>query len=164
MYKKILVPLDGSPRAEAILPHAERLARCTGAEIILLRVFKVDFTHVDYYGHDPEFYDTLRENCILDAAAYLARVQESAFEGLKTTPFIEEGYVVDMIWSVAARENVDLIAMSSHGRSGLSQVIFGSTASGVLRRADRPLLLIRSQEQHELRQEEEDSAVAAPTA
>jgi nucleotide-binding universal stress UspA family protein len=163
MYKKILVPLDGSPRAEAILPHVEKLARCTGAEIVLLRVFKVDFTHVDYFGHDPEFYDTLRENCILDATEYLAQVQqEAAFEGLKVTPCIEEGYVVDLILSVAARENVDMIAMSSHGRTGLARVLFGSTAAGVLHRADRPLLLIRSAAQREALPEQE-SAVFSET-
>jgi nucleotide-binding universal stress UspA family protein len=60
--------------------------------------------------------------------------------------FAEEGPVVRTILDVAQRENVDLIAMASHGRTGLARVYYGSVAAGVLHQVDRPLLLIRAED------------------
>lgn len=147
MYKRILVPMDGSKRAESILPHVEGLARCLDAEVILLRVFKTDFVQVDYYGHDPEFYETIRAECKAEILAYLTEVQEEHLGmGLQVRILAEEGPVIDTILSVAERESVDLIAMSSHGRTGLSRVFYGSVAAGILHQVDRPLLLVRSED------------------
>ncbi|MEJ2709723.1 MAG: universal stress protein [Anaerolineales bacterium] len=147
MYKKILVPLDGSERAESILTHVKGLASCLESEVILLRVFKTDFSLVDYYGHDPKFYEAIRANCKDEILAYLTEIQaEQLGTGLKVRRLAEEGPVIDTILSVADRESADLIAMSSHGRTGLSRVIYGSVAAGVLCKVDRPLLLIRREE------------------
>ena len=146
MYKTILVPLDGSTRAELILPHVEGLAKCLHAEVILLRVFRTDFSQVDDYGHDPEFYDAIRAKCKDEVQAYLNEVcNELLKKGLQIRAFAEEGPVVDTILSVAKREGADLVAMSSHGRTGLARVFYGSVASGVLHNVDRPLLLIRAE-------------------
>jgi nucleotide-binding universal stress UspA family protein len=144
MYKKVLVPLDGSKRAELILPHAEGLARCNQAEIILLQVYQVDFA---YYGQDPEVFDSLREDCKKQVLAYLAEVQQKHFGSrFQVRILAEEGPVIETIMSVAQREDVDLIAMGSHGRTGLSRVFYGSVAMGVLNQVDRPLLIVRSME------------------
>jgi nucleotide-binding universal stress UspA family protein len=146
MYKKILVPLDGSKRAESILPHVEGLARCLDAEVILLRVFKTDYGQVDSYGHDPEFYDAIRAGCKDEIQAYLTKVQEERMgKGLQVRVLAEEGAVIDTILNIAEREGVDLIAMSSHGRTGLPRVFYGSVAAGILHRVDRPLLLVRAE-------------------
>jgi nucleotide-binding universal stress UspA family protein len=146
MYRTILVPLDGSKRAESILPHVEGLARCLEAEIILLRVFKTDFGQVDYYGHDPVFYESIRADCKDEILAYLTGVQEERLgKGLRVRVLAEEGPVIDTILSIAKRESVDLIAMSSHGRTGLPRVFYGSIAAGILHQVDRPLLLIRTE-------------------
>jgi nucleotide-binding universal stress UspA family protein len=146
MYRTILVPLDGSKRAESILPHVEGLAKCLEAEVLLLRVFKTDFGQVDYFGHDPEFYEEIRANCKDEILAYLTEIQvESLGKGLRVRVLAEEGLVIDTILSVAEREGADLIAMSSHGRTGLSRVFYGSVTAGVLHQVDRPLLLIRTE-------------------
>ncbi len=145
MYKKILVPLDGSGRAESILPHVIELARCMDSEVILLRVFATDFGQVDDYGHDPEFYEAIRVECKEKIRAYLIGVQKDQLDGgLKVRVLAEEGPVIDTILNIADREGTDLIAMSSHGRTGLARVFYGSVAAGVLCQANRPLLLIRA--------------------
>lgn len=146
MYKRILVPLDGSKRAESILPHVEGLARCLDTEVFLLRVFKTDFGQVDYYGHDPEFYESIRSEFKEETLAYLTEVREERLgKELQVRCIAEEGPVIDIILEVARKEDIDLIAMSSHGRTGLAQVFYGSIAAGVLHRVDRPLLLVRAE-------------------
>ena len=64
---------------------------------------------------------------------------------MKAKSFVEQGPVVGTILNVAEREQVDLIAMASHGRTGLARVFYGSVAAGILQQVDRPLLLIRSE-------------------
>jgi nucleotide-binding universal stress UspA family protein len=146
MYKKILVPVDGSQRAEAIISHVEQLVEKVGGEIILLRVFEPDFSSVDIYGHPPEFYESLHREWIEEIESYLANTKEVLErKGLHVRTLIETGSVVRTIIRVAEREGVDLIAMSSHGRTGLASVFYGSVAAGVLHQVDRPLLLIRSE-------------------
>jgi nucleotide-binding universal stress UspA family protein len=147
MYKKILVPLDGSKRAESIIPQVEELANCLDAEVILLRVYMTNFGQVDFYGHDPELYDVIRANCKEEVLAYLNEVRQTILgKGLRVRVLAEEGLVIDTILSVAQREDADLLAMSSHGRTGLARVFYGSVAMGVLHKVDRPLLIIRSEE------------------
>lgn len=146
MYKTIFVPLDGSTRAEKILPHVEMLAKCIDAKVVLLRVYRVDYDGADMVGHDPEFYESIAAKCKESVAAYLNKIQQRLqAEGLEVRSFAEEGDVVSTILAVAGREGADLIAMSSHGRTGLSRVFYGSVAAGVLHNIDRPLLLIRAE-------------------
>lgn len=146
MYKTILVPLDGSTRAEKILPHIEMLAKSIKAEIVLLRVYRIDYEGADIVGHDPSFYEALEAKCKENAVEYLNHIKgRLRLEGLEVRSFAEEGEVVPTILSVADREGADLIAMSSHGRTGLSHVFYGSVATGVLHKIDRPLLLVRAE-------------------
>lgn len=148
MYKAILVPLDGSKRAEVILPHVEELAQHFEAKVILLEVVEPSTPLTTPQGTliDIEAVDREAEY----AENYLASVQgELSARGLSVTRYVEYGPVVETIISVAEREDADLIAMASHGRTGLARVFYGSVAAGVLQRIDRPLLLIRSQEEGE---------------
>jgi nucleotide-binding universal stress UspA family protein len=146
MYKKILVPLDGSPRSEAILPHVEELASRFEAEILLLRVYEPDFSLVDPYGHPPEFYEALQEKWQDEVVSYLEAIKKNlSIKGLTVRTLVEKGPVVSMIINIAERENADLIAMASHGRTGLARVFYGSVAAGILHKVDRPLLLIRAE-------------------
>jgi nucleotide-binding universal stress UspA family protein len=145
MYKNILVPLDGSPRAEAILPHIEKLFAGSEVKITLLNVFEPNFNLIDSYGHPPEFYDALSDKWLNEATTYLQGVTARLKEhGLRVRFFVETGPVVGTILKVAERENASLIAMASHGRSALGSIFYGSVAAGVLHRVDRPLLLVRS--------------------
>lgn len=146
MYGKILVPLDGSGRAEAILGHVEALARANGSQLILLRVIEPLAPLIDP-GEAPVMLDVdeMRREAE-DAERYLrARQGEFRQKGFDARVRLVQGPVVKAIIDVAAAERVDLIAMASHGRSGLANLFYGSVALGVLHRADRPLLLVRAE-------------------
>lgn len=145
MYDKILVPLDGSMRAEAVLRHVEELAQHFAARVILLRV--VD--RVSPIGAVEPAYADLRqremEQGARDARAYLAPLQgQLRAKGIDAHTFVVYGRAVDAILQTAESERVDLIAIASHGRSGVSRVFYGSVAAGLLQRSHRPLLLIPS--------------------
>jgi nucleotide-binding universal stress UspA family protein len=145
MYHKILVPLDGSKRAEAILPHATDLAQCYGAKVILLQVVEPEPLIIGPDMVYPIINQEMVEDRTQRAKEYLAaRQAEFAARGIETSTHVGHGPIVEEIIKRAEREDVDLIAMASHGRTGLSRVFYGSVAAGVLNRIDRPLLLIRS--------------------
>ncbi len=146
MYTTILVPLDGSTRAEAILPHAEDLAKSNRAQLILLRVIDPTSAVPDLEGLSSEINAEIVQEEVNAVTTYLNSWQETLrASGIHVRILIERGSVVDAILAVARREGVDLIAMASHGRTGLARVIFGSVAEGILRHASQPVLLIRSQ-------------------
>ncbi len=145
MYQKILVPLDGSKRAEAILPHVEEMALRYEARVVLLQVeeeiFKLGYT--EYV--DVSSYEQVRLEQRKKTEVYLAGVQgELREKGLDVKKLIVSGPVVPAILEAAAREDADLIAMASHGRGGLARAFYGSVAVGVLHRVDRPLLIVRA--------------------
>ena len=145
MYKKILVPLDGSKRAERILFYVEELARRFKSELVLLQVIEPSHLIVDPHGSFPDFDLELIKERFLEAERYLKGIQgEFSGKGFSVLVFAEKGNVVSTIIRVSNREDVDLIAMASHGHSGLSRVFYGSVAAGVLHQIDRPLLLIRT--------------------
>ena len=145
MYSKILVPLDGSERAEAILPHVEDMARTYEATVIFMGIVEPEpavLTPEPFYTSlDPELY----QQRVAEVKNYLTAQQNKFLaKEINAKVYVSEGRVVEEIIAVAERESVDLIAMASHGRTGLSRVFYGSVAAGVLHRIDRPLLLIRS--------------------
>ena len=147
MYTTILVPLDGSKRSERILPHVEELARRYDAIVVLVQVVEpappIMAPEVAYVG----LYAQALEQQTEKAESYLAALEEDLRgKGIDARAWVGHGPVVEAIIDAAEREGADLIAMASHGRSGLSQVFYGSVAAGVLHRVDRPLLLIRSQD------------------
>ena len=146
MYRKILVPLDGSPRAEAILPHVEEMAQLYKAEVILLQVIAPDTMSAAAYHRPPHIeLDNLFQQYEQEAKAYLAERQaDLQSKAIPHCSFLEYGPVVSTIINVAEREQVDLIAIASHGRSGLSRALYGSVAAGVLNQVNMPLLIIRA--------------------
>jgi nucleotide-binding universal stress UspA family protein len=151
MYKKILVPLDGSERAEAILPHVEELAEAGDAEVILLSVVELGAGEMSPSMALPgatidyELYLKAMQKSEEESKKYLeAKANELGKKKIKVKQKLLKGNTVSAIISVADEEKVDLIAMASHGRTGLSRVFFGSVAAGVLHRAERPLLLVRA--------------------
>lgn len=147
MYSRILVPLDGSKRAEAILGHVEDLAAGHDATVILMQV--VEPTHINVRPEGPYTPQTMTEyeRSAREAETYLAGLQGQLREmGIASTLRVEYGPVVAAIIRVADEEGVDLIALASHGRGALSRVFYGSVAAGLLQRVDRPLLLIRARQ------------------
>jgi nucleotide-binding universal stress UspA family protein len=138
MYQSILVPLDGSALAEAILPEIEKLARCMGARILLLRVSRA---HV-FPGKDPTKAEI---QVVRRAEEYVAEIRDRlAAKGLDAEAHVRYGAVAEEILTHSARNDVDLIAMSTHGRSGLGRWALGSVAEKIVRRSQKPVLLMRA--------------------
>jgi nucleotide-binding universal stress UspA family protein len=145
MYKKILVPLDGSGRAEKILPHVENLAKINGSEVVFLRVVQPIVISDGYKGILVDESREESQRKADDALEYLSGIEKQFnIIGITARKITVIGSIVNTIIEVSQNENIDLIAMASHGRSGLSRVFYGSVAAGVLNAVDRPLLLIRS--------------------
>ena len=145
MFKTILVPLDGSPRAERILDHVEDMALRYDAGVVLLQVVSpiIPVMDPDAFLLDLGL-DEIKAR-INDATTYLADLQKDlSKKGIHARTIVDHGSVVETIIHIARKEEADLIAMASHGRSGISRVFYGSVAAGVLQHVDRPLLLIRS--------------------
>ena len=150
MYQKILVPLDGSKRAECILPHVESLARMYGAKVILLQVVHMIILGDGYMNVQYEASMAANQQALKEADAYLKMVSaDLSKKGVRSEQIAQSGPVVETILDNAEKKKVDLIAMASHGRTGLSRVFYGSIAAGVIHRIDRPLLVIRSRETDE---------------
>lgn len=146
MYEVILVPLDGSPRAEAILPYVEEMALARHSKVIFLQVIEPSTLMVTPYDMVP-YYDTeLAERVVAEANEYVAARQgEFRAKGIEAEALVMQGAVVRAILDVADEKDAGLIAMASHGRTGLGRVFYGSVAAGVLHSAERPLLLVRAQ-------------------
>ncbi|CAN5860141.1 hypothetical protein BH10CHL1_BH10CHL1_47030 [soil metagenome] len=146
MYSNILVPLDSSPRAEKILPYVEELARGFGSTLVLLQIIEPLTADVSPYGVVPYYDTTMIEQWNEEAKTYLANLSATfSKKGIQVKTLIENGPVVSSILRVAELEKVDLIALASHGRTGLARVFYGSVAAGILNQADRPLFLVRVQ-------------------
>ncbi|MGF1504422.1 MAG: universal stress protein [Anaerolineae bacterium] len=145
MYKRVLVPLDGSGRAEAILPHVEALAKAYDSTIVLLRVIEPVSVVVGPHGMDGHMYLEQVHNMERDVREYLKAKQVSLqHAGFTVEILMMHGTPTEAILLAVGDENIDLVAMASHGRSGLGTVVFGSVASGVLHRLEIPMLLIRA--------------------
>ena len=144
MYHTILVPLDGSERGEMILPHVEMLANCFNSRVILLNV--IEPVHILTSAESVDVVEaSLEASEVHEAEIYLAGVVGRLREqGIQVDTIVEYGPPVKHIVEVAEREEADLIAMASHGLTGLARVFYGSVAAGVLHRIDRPLLIIRA--------------------
>jgi nucleotide-binding universal stress UspA family protein len=146
MYEKILIPLDGSPRAEASLPHVEELAQKFNSELVLTRVVSPLPILADPKDTLESELSTLRVR-EEEARQYLqGRAGELRGKGLTVSSFVMHGGVVDAIIRLAELEDVTLIAIASRGRGSVGSVLLGSVAAGLMHRAPFPLLVIRARE------------------
>jgi len=134
MFNRILVPLDGSDVAEAILSEVEELASRISAEVILLEVLPetgvLPTTAHQEYNKAKQYLDDI--------------VQKLKNQGIKATATIRYGKPAEEIVDYAQTNGVDLIAMCTHGRSGVSRWVFGSVAEKVLRGTSLSILLCRA--------------------
>jgi nucleotide-binding universal stress UspA family protein len=176
MFKKILVPCDGSDLAQqSVFPQVESLARATEAEVIILRVvppppgrsgsaFKPGTSELPMpLPVTPEDahtarYPIYRDQEIASAEGEARRsvaLAEAMFrdKGVKVRSEVLLGQPAEEIIDYAADQDVDLIVMCSHGRSGIGRWVFGSVTEKVLRGARSPVLVIRPEElRHEKKQ------------
>jgi nucleotide-binding universal stress UspA family protein len=144
MYKRLLVPLDGSALAETILPVVKEVAGPLDAEVVLLRVVEPISTTqaIATAGVVSPDTATLRE---LEARQYLRDAEgRLAKKGLQVRTRIALGPPAAAILGAVHTSGADLIAMATHGRSGLGRAMFGSVAEAVLRAAPVPVLLVRT--------------------
>jgi nucleotide-binding universal stress UspA family protein len=143
MFSRILVPLDGSPFAETALRHAVELARGTGAEIILVNAAQDSLAAV------PEASVNVPSRQVYASAIrgmmYLQKVAARVRRDVgKVHCDVEEGEPASAILSCARKENVDLIVMGTHRRTGLSRMLKGSVAGTVAVGTNRPVILVKA--------------------
>lgn len=142
MYKRVLVPLDGSELAEAVIPFILDIAGPLDIEVVLLRVVQ-RIPPQAFEGAFPVMLDD-SEGRLAEARTYLEPfAQRLAGQGVRVRAEARYGDPVVQIIDCARAVKADLIAMSTHGRSGLGRALFGSVAEAVLRQAEIPLLLMR---------------------
>jgi nucleotide-binding universal stress UspA family protein len=142
MYKKILAPLDGSELSECTLAHLEAVATgCHVAEVVLLRV-----TEPIPSAYAEAIQDIVREGeekAKQYAADYLAGIAgRLKKEGIAVETVVIHGRPADVILDYAKKDDVDLIVMSTHGRSGVSRWVLGSVADRVVRHAAAAVLTV----------------------
>ena len=146
--KFVVVPLDGSDMAERVLPFVEELAKNLDLEVVLIRVYGVP------YGASSAgegFYNTTQIEALIGGlrAETLAYLEKKAAElkskGLDKVSFVaKEGLGADEIISTARRTPNNLIAMCTHGRSGVKRWVLGSVTETVVRHSGNPVLVLRS--------------------
>lgn len=144
MFKRILVPLDGSTLAERALPVAARMARATGGILSLVRVLSTEPASLPSAGGKPNLVQTISESDRMLAESYLTGLAASAI--LKDIPVKTEvavGLIAQTILSVAATHFADIIVMCSHGYTGVSRWVLGSVAEKVARYSALPVLVLR---------------------
>ena len=143
MFQHILIPLDGSKRAEQAIPVAARIARASGGSLILLRAVG---THIEFGTYMTEPSVLIQEALELDltrAIDYLARIKASQdLAGIETIVAVQSGGAGVTILDVAQAQHVDLIVMCSHGDTGFKRWVLGSVAQQVARHSPLPVLVL----------------------
>ena len=148
MYKRVLLPLDGSAIAEQALPHAVAQAEHFRAELILLRVLE-PFPHVRGLSHAD--LARIREQTQEWASEYLDGIAEIPRQrGVAIQKASIEGPANTAILQYAEANQVDLIVLCTRGRSGVSRWLMGSVADRVVRGANVPVLLVRAVQEEKL--------------
>ena len=146
MMRTILVPLDGSRLAELVLPHARRLATLMNATLLLVRVAQTWSVRSD--PREPQV------PSIVEAEHYLRQVEQALTrDGFTVRTKVMYDDATHAILRAATTDGVDLIMMSTHGRSGVGRAVLGSVADQVLHAATAPVLLVRAAHQPGLQRE-----------
>ena len=143
MFKKILIPVDGSSFSEAVLPHAQTLAKKYDATVHLLRVQSPDPYEPPWGAAVTAIPEPLQ---VRPADQLELLAQRLKIEGVSTSIEVAEGHTAEAILDCAKHSHADLIAMTTHGRSGLSRWWLGSVADKVVRASHIPVLLVRPEE------------------
>jgi nucleotide-binding universal stress UspA family protein len=151
MFSRVMVPLDGSKVGEAAIPViiqlVDKLAPGTKVEVILIGVITL-LRHWVVVGEAsaPVSYTEEELKLIKERVTdYLTRTGESLQEkGVTVSTIVSSGNAADEIIKAAEESKVDLIAMSTHGRSGLRRIAFGSITDKVLHRSPVPVLMVRA--------------------
>jgi len=147
MYRKIMVPLDGSELAECVLPHVEGfISQCQVQQIVFVRVLEAITPAVaGEYAINMEEIEKRESERKIAAEAYLKQITERLKpEGTQLLTDVLSGRAADRLADYAHNNHVDLILMATHGRSGVSRWVRGSVADRILRAAAIPVLMVRA--------------------
>lgn len=143
-YRKIVVPHDGSGWSQRAVPHACDIARANNAEIILLHVFTAparQFTSDITLAKQGDAIQEMRDGV---KKYFIGLRTELRNEGINVrVQYIEGPGVSELICNYVKQERADLVVMSTHGRSGLARLVYGSIAREVMNCIDVPTMLIR---------------------
>ena len=143
MYRKMLVPLDTSDFAECVLEHVKEISTTREIpEVVLLSAIEpANSQTFAYMG--PERIKESEERAVEGALEYLGRIKASlSLEQSKVSTVAMMGPAADVILNYAGDNGVDIIILSSHGRSGVGRVLMGSTADKILRQSMVPVFLV----------------------
>ncbi len=147
MYKKVLVPLDGSELAECALPHVINMVKDGSVgEVTVLNVYKVDLAPVGAKGYSQGInVNQIRKSMFTASSDYLADVKSRlGSEGIQVETVSREGArPAETIADYAKENGIDMIVIATHGYTGLKKLMLGSVALGVLQESHVPVLLIR---------------------
>lgn len=144
VLKRILLPLDGSPLGESALPHVEELASKTNAEVLLLQVVIPLERTIPIEGYTVHLADVYAD-VLAQAKTYLTKMEQRLKQkGIAARYEVISGLPASVIIDYARDKAVNLVAMSTHGRSGVSRWVLGSVADKVLHGCRSPLLLVRA--------------------
>lgn len=161
MYKKILIPLDGSKTAEAVLPLARSWSTKLKLPVELIAVVDTIELARSLSRIDRFYINNLVDEETRRCSEYLEKATKNFFaDGCKSR--LEKGSAADVIIDAAAADKDTLIMMATHGRSGLSRWLLGSVAEKVLRGTSNPLLLVRSSDKAQLDGLESLSSIVVP--
>jgi nucleotide-binding universal stress UspA family protein len=159
MIRRILIPLDGSVTAERVVPYARTFARGLRLPVELLAV--VDVGSLLTSVETARFFDNLVEEELRKSKEYLERIAER-FAGSRVKRSVEQGSAAEAIIEKAAADESTLVAMTTHGRSGLNRWLLGSIAEKVLRATTNPLLLVRASTERKAEGEATLESVVVP--
>ncbi len=147
MFEHILVPLDGSPRAERALPVAARIVRASGGSLLLVQVINPLMEYGGGLIPVPLPTERVIESELADAADYLKTIAASPrLSGIQTSTEVAFGTPAQHILAVAASREVDLIVLCSHGRTGFMRWVLGSVAYTLAHESGVPTLILRESE------------------
>jgi nucleotide-binding universal stress UspA family protein len=138
--RRILVPLDGSDTSEAVLAHARKLAKADGSELVLLQVAN---SAAEIFNDPAIAADDLQTVATADKSYMEALLARLKSEGVLASVEIRQGPVAETILEAATDMKVDMIAMSTHGRSGLQKLLMGSVTEWMIKNSPVPVLVIR---------------------
>ncbi len=145
MYKKIMVPLDGSKLAECVLPHVAAIAQgCGVTAVVFVRAVEPMKT-AGAEGMDAIDVGKWEAKGRVAAETYIKNAAAAAnYAGVSVEGKVIPGKAAEALADYATKNGVDLIVMATHGRSGISRWTWGSVADKLLRSACAPVLLIRA--------------------
>ncbi len=155
MFKHILVPLDGSDVAEVVLPIAKSLGKELGARVTLVRVVDVGAITRSvvpsgpdvggFSGEAQKVIDETEAAELQDATAYLSKISaDFVADKVEVNTEVREGSAGDEILAAIETEGVDVAAVATHGRSGISRTFFGSVADKLIRESGKPVLVVKA--------------------